>query len=567
VIYDARESMNNEPTPEERFLAGETLHEVLGLVPKETPLDDIMDVLHAWLSSHKLHKADDVDFVVEHMRPTIPHHIDDERVRDAIIHNCMQRQRQLYFHKSGEPRYFGPTEGMPEGLPRYELLEEIGRGAQSVVWKATDRKYDPSGNDILVALKIFSKEAVGAHRFVTQINHPNIAVMVDADEWQGRSYISFELIRGVPVSEWMTHYNPSDDEILSILIGITKGIIQVHNRGLIHRDLKPSNIMMSGNRPIIIDFGVAAQSIEERRMNAGSPLFMAPEQVDPTPDTAMVDIYAIAGIGYFLLTGKPPNGTNAEEADLFLKNKRRIDPSPLRRCKYASTILKCLAPHPVDRIQSAGELLNELECAQVGLPTIREYKRKPVHVRTRRPVLLAAELAVVLALSLLLFSNWKHTNKLEQTASEATMSLKATNQQTQMIIDQLMFAQGGDDASYWILKELAESPHEDVSKEAAIANYARSIPLIREEISVLERSPSGETLKLAQKHLAHARMMERHNSYWESYDGVSRPQYSSLEIRSAYSDAYDYLEISLDADADHSVLDQLGEVLASFPTD
>jgi serine/threonine protein kinase len=567
VIYDPREMNNNGPSAEQRIRDGDSLHDVLGVVSEDTPLESIMDTICVWLEVHDLPVPDRVDVVLEHMRPTIPHHIDDDAIITAVEESCIRRQRAMFLTKSGEPRYFGSSEGIADGLPRYELIEEIGRGAQSVVWKAIDRKHDTTGSDMLVALKIFSKEVKDAHLFVTQIHHENIASMIDADEWQGKSYISFELIRGVPLNDWVAENNPTDDEILSILIGIARGIVQVHNRGLIHRDLKPSNIMMSGDRPIIIDFGVSAQSIEARLASAGSPLFMAPEQTDPIPDTSLVDVYAIAGIGYYLLTGNPPNGRDAEEARQYLAFKRTVSPQLLKHCKYRNVIMQALSPHPMNRPQSAGELLNDLECAQVGISSIREHKRDPFHIRTRKPAMLVAELAVISTLSVLLLLNWKHTGTLEDTAKKATIALNATNQQTQRIVDQLMFAQGGEDAAYWILKELAHSPSEEIAEAVAHATAGKSIPMIREEISMLERSPAGETLTLAQKHLTHAKMMERHNRFWAEREEPRPLQFSSFEIRSAYTDAYDYLSLSLNSDEDHAVLDRLNEFIASYPTD
>ncbi len=551
----------------ERIADGESLHDVLGVVPEGTPVSDFIETLRHWLSQTKLPSADNVDFLTPHLHPTLPHHIDDEEVLSVIVESCLRRQFSQMFTEEGKPRFFGPAEPNHNNEPRYELLEEIGRGAQSVVWKAIDRRYDSTGDDSLVALKIYEPDASDATSRVPQFNHPNIAAMMDQGFWQGSAYIAFELIRGVSLTEWAAEFNPTDHQVLSILTEITRGIVQTHNRGLIHRDLKPSNIMMSGDRPVIIDFGVSAQSHEERMASTGSPLFMAPEQADPVPDTALVDVYAIGGIGYWLLTGRCPNGATPEEARRNLANKSRADVKPLRRCRFGQIIADCLAPHPRYRTQSSGQLLSEFESVHYGIPTLRSHKRFPIEMKLRRPALLLSELAVVLTLAVLLLFSWKHTQDLKDTSRATAIALNATNQQTQLIIDQLMIAQSGDNATYWILKELTNSPSDAVREHAADAAWMKSIPLIRQQIAQLETSPRGSTLDLAHKHLTLAQLMENFNAHQESTGDSGLPPYSVEQIRAAYSDAYGYLELALSGDEHHEVLDRLGEVIASFPAD
>src|SRR5215217_6870726 len=146
---------------------------------------------------------------------------------------------------------------------RYELVELIGRGGMSSVWKAHDRLLDR-----IVAIKVlhehFTNDEEYVERFrrearsVAQLSHPNIVTVIDRGEEDGRQYIVFEYVEGENLKGLLSQGALPVDQALRYGLQIAGALDFAHKRGLVHRDVKPQNVLLTEEgEPKVTDFGIA----------------------------------------------------------------------------------------------------------------------------------------------------------------------------------------------------------------------------------------------------------------------------------------------------------------------
>jgi serine/threonine-protein kinase len=248
----------------------------------------------------------------------------------------------------------------------YELLQEIGRGAQGVVYRARQKSLNRA-----VALKIIGLGhwATEAHikRFrleaeaAAKLDHPSIVPIHEIGESGGSCYFSMQLIEGGPLDE-VVKCQPMPVRVAAELIAkLARSVHYAHERGILHRDIKPGNILLDGEgEPHLTDFGLArlveTESTVTRTTEAlGTPSYMAPEQAqgDNGRVTSATDVYGLGAVLYHLLTGHPPfaGGTTYETVRLVLETEPR-EPrlwNPKIDRDVATICLKCLEKDPERR--------------------------------------------------------------------------------------------------------------------------------------------------------------------------------------------------------------------------
>ena len=245
---------------------------------------------------------------------------------------------------------------------RYRIVGRLGRGGMGEVYRADDLKLGQP-----VALKFLPPEVDGdpaklmqLHsevRMARQVSHPNVCRVYDIDEEEGQTFLSMEYIDGEDLSSLLKRIGrfPSD-RALEIARQICAGLAAAHERGIIHRDFKPANVMLDGTGKVrITDFGLAGVSGESIR--AGTPAYMAPEQLAGSEVTVRSDIYALGLVLYEIFTGQRAlEGKNLAE----LINKREqmgiVPPSAIVKDldpEIERTIMRCLQLGPAARPQSA----------------------------------------------------------------------------------------------------------------------------------------------------------------------------------------------------------------------
>lgn len=255
---------------------------------------------------------------------------------------------------------------------RYELLEELGRGATSTVYRATDHRYGR-----LVAVKVLREELVadGATarfaqeiRIAAQLQHPNIMPLYDSGEINGVPYFVMPHIEGETLRGRLDREGPLDvEEALAITDAIGRGLDYAHRHAVAHRDIKPDNVLLHLGIPLVTDFGIAValgRSAAGRCPPAGTPEYMSPEQAsDRGVVDGRADLYALACVLFEILTGRPPF-TGSPHA--VLAQHLAVDAPPLTALRadvptaVARAIARALSKAPADRFATAAEFVSAL---------------------------------------------------------------------------------------------------------------------------------------------------------------------------------------------------------------
>src|SRR5213592_4554474 len=263
-------------------------------------------------------------------------------------------------------------------LGDYELLEEVGRGGQGVVFRARQKSLNRT-----VALKVISlgqwASKVHLKRFrreaeaAASLEHPGIVPIYEVGERDGSCYFSMKFVEGGQVDEVCRRTPISIRHAAELIAKVARTVHYAHEHGILHRDIKPGNILLDAKgEPHLTDFGLArlleSESTVTRTLEVlGTPSYMAPEQAlgENAAVSSATDAYGLGAVLYQLLTGQPPfaGGTTYETIKLLLDTEPR--PPRLLNPKVdrdLSTIcLKCLEKDPKRRYSSALALAEDLE--------------------------------------------------------------------------------------------------------------------------------------------------------------------------------------------------------------
>ncbi len=320
-----------------------------------------------------------------------------------------------------------PTSGVKEAvraaimlgeLGDYELLEEIGRGAQGVVFRARQKSLNRT-----VALKVISlgQWASKAHlkRFrreaeaAASLDHPCIVPIYEVGEREGSCYFSMKFVEGGQLDEVIRREPMAPRRAAELIAKVAHTVHYAHEHHILHRDIKPGNILIDQQgEPHLTDFGLArlleTESTVTRTLEVlGTPSYMAPEQAagKNTQLTSATDVYGLGAVFYQLLTGHPPfaGGTTYETIKLLLETEPRqprlLNPKIDR--DLSTICLKCLEKDPQRRYPSALALAEDLE---------RWLRHEPIRARhagiftrgrkwVRRNPTIAVLVALLLALA------------------------------------------------------------------------------------------------------------------------------------------------------------------------
>jgi len=271
----------------------------------------------------------------------------------------------------------------------YELLEEIGRGGQGVIYRARQKSLNRT-----VALKViglghwasplhlkrFRNEAEAA----AHLEHPRIVPIYEIGERDGSCYFSMKFVEGGQLGEVVRRGPMSPERASELVVKIASTVQFAHEHGILHRDIKPGNILLdTKGEPLLTDFGLARLVEQESTVTnssdvLGTPSYMAPEQAAGHAKalTAAADVYSLGAVFYHLLTGQPPfaGATTYETVRLVLetnpRSPRLLNPSVDR--DLSTICLKCLEKDPKKRYETAGALAEDVE---------RWLRREPIRAR------------------------------------------------------------------------------------------------------------------------------------------------------------------------------------------
>lgn len=272
------------------------------------------------------------------------------------------------------------TPSPPNKLGRYEVLEEIGKGAMGVVYLARDPLIGR-----LVALKTFR---IGfsakdhelqqfRSRFVREaqsagiLSHPNIVTIHDVvDEGaDGTCFIAMEFVKGTNLKQLLQRPEPfTNDFLVGIVAQIAEALDYAHSRGVVHRDIKPANILITPDEKVkITDFGIARLDTSNLTMEGqllGTPNYMAPEQILGKEVDHRADIFSLGVVLYEMLTGEAPFVADSVHGILY-QVLNHTPPAPSTRNSQSPPLLdlivaKALAKNLEQRYDNAKDLAQDL---------------------------------------------------------------------------------------------------------------------------------------------------------------------------------------------------------------
>jgi len=260
----------------------------------------------------------------------------------------------------------------------YELLEEIGRGGQGVVFRAWQRSLNRTVAVKIIGigqltttahLKRLRREAEAA----AKLNHPGIVPIYEVGERDGTYYFSMRFVEGDCLDEAISRGSISVREAAELIVKVARTVHYAHEHGILHRDIKPGNILLDANgEPHLTDFGLArlvehGSTVTGSLEVMGTPSYMAPEQAvgNNAGVNRATDVYGLGAVLYELLTGHPPfaGGTTYETIHLLLDSEPRQPRLWNRKIDrdLSAVCLKCLEKNPRYRYSSALELAEDLE--------------------------------------------------------------------------------------------------------------------------------------------------------------------------------------------------------------
>ena len=262
---------------------------------------------------------------------------------------------------------------------RYAVYRQVGEGGMATVYLARDQKHERQ-----VALKVLRPELVasmGTDRFLREIKvtaklqHPHVLPLFDSGEADGLLYYVMPYVEGESLRERLERAKPLPiSEVVRLLRDVVGGLAAAHRLGVVHQDIKPGNVLISGRRAIVADFGIARavtqaadpQTLDLDRAHLGSPEYMAPEQAAASDHVDhRADIYAVGCLAYHMLAGQPPFHGRTRRQTLTAHVVDDVVPVQASRpsvpADLAALVMGCLEKSPVDRWQSADEVLDRLE--------------------------------------------------------------------------------------------------------------------------------------------------------------------------------------------------------------
>ena len=261
---------------------------------------------------------------------------------------------------------------------RYEILEQIGSGGMSVVYKAKCHKLNR-----LVAIKVLKEEFCNDSNFVSKfkmeaqsaagLSHPNIVSVYDVIDEGKLHYIVMELIEGITLKSYIQKKGRLEiKESIGIAIQVAQGIAAAHEQHIIHRDIKPQNMIISKDGKVkVADFGIAravsAQTMTSSAM--GSVHYISPEQARGGFSDERSDIYSLGVTMYEMVTGRVPfEGDNTVAIAIAHLENAVVPPSvynPEIPVSLERIILTCMEKKPERRYHSAEDVITDLRAALI----------------------------------------------------------------------------------------------------------------------------------------------------------------------------------------------------------
>jgi serine/threonine protein kinase len=285
-------------------------------------------------------------------------------------------------------------------ISRYKILEKLGEGGMGVVYKAEDTKLNR-----MVALKFLppdlTRDPEAEQRFIHEaqaasaLEHANICSVHEIGELEGQTFIVMGYYEGETLKKRIERGPLPIDEAVSITIQVAEGLSKAHQAGIVHRDIKPANIVLTKDGAAkILDFGLAKVAghalLAKPGTTLGTAAYMSPEQAEGETIDDRPDLWSLGVTLYETLSGTRPFESDYEQALVY--SILNAEPQPLRRIRsdvpesLEKISRRALQKKPVERYQTAAELIADLESYRAGFSNIQTGSFQGGHVIPVSPI-------------------------------------------------------------------------------------------------------------------------------------------------------------------------------------
>ena len=271
-----------------------------------------------------------------------------------------------------------PPGPAPEG-GRYQIVRPIGAGGMGVVYEARDlelhrpvalKMLRPSG-----AAAALRERLLGEARAMARLSHPNVLAVHDVGTLGDAVFLAMELVEGQTLTAWLAQRKRSWREVLEVFLAAARGLSAAHAAGLVHRDFKPDNVLVGDDgRVRVTDFGLARTSgvpldgaarVVAASSRAGSPAYMAPEQMRAGPIDARADLFSFCVALHQGLFGmRPFAGETLAALEKSILRGELVPGSGGAPARLRKAVLRGLRAAPSDRYPSMDALIAALEQAR-----------------------------------------------------------------------------------------------------------------------------------------------------------------------------------------------------------
>jgi eukaryotic-like serine/threonine-protein kinase len=332
---------------------------------------------------------------------------DDAVVRNEVLSLLASHSRAGAFLQQpigdAAPELFDdPALAPGTSVGPYVIVRELGRGGMGRVYLATDSRLGRT-----VALKALAPDLVRDSaqrerlrreaRAAASLSHPGICTVYALEEVDGELYIATEVVDGHTLRDEIASASRRSADVLATALELATALAAAHAAGLVHRDLKPENVMRTGDgRLKIVDFGLAridparsdprglaadAPPITHAGVVAGTPAYMAPEQIEGGSVDARTDVFAFGVLVYEYASGVHPFGGASPLATIARVLEHDAQPLAVRcpdlPAGLSEVVTRCLRKRAADRFGSAAEIVGALKAtgdAMGGAPGTRWWR-------------------------------------------------------------------------------------------------------------------------------------------------------------------------------------------------
>ncbi|MHC4790227.1 MAG: protein kinase domain-containing protein [Planctomycetota bacterium] len=458
---------------------------------------------------------------------------------------------------SPQPGAHIPTREVDSLFENYQIIKELPRGGQAVVYQAT---HTPTKTN--VAIKVLLPTLLASTRaryyfereaeLIASLDHPNIVKIRDSGIIHGQYYFVMEYIKGQSLNRYVSAQNLSFRERVVLFSKVCAAISYAHQQGIIHRDLKFANILIDKyGEPHILDFGLAkAIGLSEQAGNravatitgqwSGSLSNMSPEQAAGRPDLLDVrtDVYSLGVILYHMLTGQYPYDVSGAVLDV-LQNIQKAEPIRPRQIirKFDSDVeailLSALSKERAERYQSVADLQSDIENWLQGRPIrVRSistiYLLRKIIARHRyASTVVGLLLLIVLSFSYVSLDLYLTTRKAQQESDVSLKQSSAIESKNLILTRRLTFANflqiwhSGNNEEAAVIAQFITAG----SKEKQAAMFLLNPNLLAEKEADFRQSLSDDNTGfvdfiIGEHHIKTGNLEEALNAYRNSYETI-----------------------------------------------